>query len=199
MNNTNLGKSLVFSFWLMFLGCAPAGNKETLFYPVDSLLNVQTRFLSENDAVLNKSAAMGGEVSSAEYVPAGEDAWKKELEIFYHINTLNKPVNKSLYVVSDELENSSGLMVKTFTAKEDLPVQLLRVYFKTSADMPAKIEARLREENSMYEGTQQLEMRFEEIDNKSVLLKNYSVTGGQEMFLADSVQYRITGDITIKR
>jgi hypothetical protein len=199
MNNTNLGKSLVFSFWLMFLGCAPAGNKENLFYPVDSLLNVQTRFLSENDAVLNKSAAMGGEVSSAEYVPAGEDAWKKELEIFYHINTLNKPVNKSLYVVSDELENSSGLMVKTFTAKVDLPVQLLRVYFKTSADMPAKIEARLREENSMYEGTQQLEMRFEEIDNKSVLLKNYSVTGGQEMFLADSVQYRITGDITIKR
>lgn len=198
MINANVRSFFIFSLWFVFLSCAPAGNKEVLFYPVDSLLNVQTRFLSESGAVLNKTAAMGNEVSSAEYVPPGEDAWKKELEIFYHINTLNKPVNKSSYVVSDEVENSTSLKVKTFTAKEDLPVQLLRVYFKTDPDRPARIEARLREENSMYEGTQQLEMQFEEVDDKPVL-KKYSVTGGQEMFLADSVQYRITGDIMIKR
>jgi hypothetical protein len=198
MIKANVSTTFIFSLCFVFLSCAPSGNKEVLFYPVDSLLNVQTRFLSQSGAVLNKTAAMGDDVSSAEYVPPGEEAWKKELEIFYHINTLNKPVNKSSYVVSDELESDSNLMVKTFTAKEDLPVQLLRLYFKTSPEIPARIVARLREENSMYEGTQQLEMQFEEVDNKPVL-KSYSVTGGQEMFLADSVQYRITGDITIKR
>lgn len=178
--------------------CSTADTGSAMFYPIDSLLNVQAERLAEQSATLKKTAAMGGDVSSASYVPAGTGEWKKELEIFYHINVVNKPVNKSAYAISETAAEENGLRVTTFAAKEELPVRELRVYFRDNKLIPVRIEAELYEDNSMYEGTQQLRMLFREVDGRTVL-KEYSIDGGQEMFLADSVKFSITGEITTTR
>lgn len=189
---------LVSVLGLFLSSCDTAETKGELFYPVDSLLNSQAELLTKTKALLNKSASMGNDLSSASYVPGSVEEWKKELEIFYHINTINKPVNKTEYAVAEAPATGENLQVKTFTSKGTLPVREFRVYFKKSVRSPVRIEADLREDNSMYEGTQQLVMMFDDLDQRSIL-KAYSIKGGQETFLADSVNFSIRGDITITR
>lgn len=183
---------------LTLCSCSSADTSAAMFYPIDSVLNLQAEFLAAQRATLKKTAAMGEDISSASYAPASFEEWKKELEIFYHINVVNKPVNRTAYSVSETMPAESDLRVKTLTAKEELPVRELRIYFRENMLAPERIEAELYEDNSMYEGTQQLKMLFEKINGRTVL-KNYSIDGGQEMFLADSVQFRITGEIITTR
>lgn len=189
---------LVWVIALCLSACETSETSGNLFYPVDSLLNSQADLLTDTKAQLKKTATMGDDLSSASYVPGGVEQWKKELEIFYYINTINKPVNKTEYNVTDASAEGESLRVRTFSSKGSLPVREFRVYFKTNARNPVRIEAELREDNSMYEGTQRLVMTFDEHEDGSIL-KNYSITGGQETFLADSVKFNIRGDITITR
>jgi hypothetical protein len=180
----------------VLFSCESRPVQEVLFYPVDSLLDNQVRQLVASHATLKKSAMMGNDASVAEYEPVDTVAWKKELEIFYHISAINKPVNKSSYSVREE--KMPGLICKSFTSKDDVPVQFLKVYYQESPEVPAKLEARVHESNSMFEGTRDLRMTFDRVGN-NITLSEYVIEGGQQMFMADSVQYKITGSISISR
>jgi hypothetical protein len=195
MSSHSLTYFLFLAFTIVFLGCDSDARQETLFYPVDSLLNEQVRELNRRHAILNKVVVMAGKSSSAEYVPADSTAWKKEFEIFYHINNVNKPVNKTSYEVGISKEGS-GLNVLTIVAKEELPIEFVKVYYEKHPREIVRLEARVQENNSMYEGTRDLKMQFHKLNGKTVT-SDFQITGGQEMFLADSVQYSISGTISI--
>ncbi len=186
---------IVGSFALLF-SCAENAKQQTLLYPIDSLLNQQALLLSEGNALLRKAAFLDGSESISEYKPGSVDDWKKELEVFYNLGTINKPVNSNSYDVERHTDGDAGHVIK-FKAKEELLIEEMIISYRDKPLFPASIEARVKEENSMYQGTQQLKMEFEAVDGKSVM-RHYSITGGQEMFLSDSVQYRIDAEITYR-
>jgi hypothetical protein len=182
----------------LFYSCTSATTETALFFPVDSLLNAQVRELTAARAELKKTAVIGKEESTSTYVPPDENGWKKELEIFYHINTINKPVNQSLYSTSDQQEDNSELSVRTIRTTAEMPVEFLKVYYRHDPMSPERLVARVRENNTMYEGTRTLEMQFDVVGSKPILRK-YLINGGQEMFVGDSVQYGIIGEISISK
>jgi hypothetical protein len=189
--------------WKMFViifliasGCQGKKTTGALFYPVDSVLQNQIHHLAQGHASLRKVAIIGNEETSIVYTPGDTSAWKKELEIFDHINVINKPVNRGEYAMLEEKELSTGFRVKTFTTTENLPVRFLKVYYDRSPAVLRKLEAQVKDENLMYGGTRYLKMEFQGTGNES-FLSGYSVKGGQKMFLGDSVEYNITGSISI--
>jgi hypothetical protein len=192
----NIGKLLVTALLPVLFSCESRPVQDVLFYPVDSLLDGQVKLLVASHAALKKNAVMGNETSVVEYEPADTIAWKKELEIFYHISAINKPVNKSSYVVREE--KMSGVICKSFISNEEVPVQFLKVYYRESPGSPEKLEARVHENNSMFEGTRDLRMTFDN-HNNTITMNEFLVEGGQQMFMADSVQYKITGTISISK
>jgi hypothetical protein len=192
-------KPVLFFFSLIAFAIASCGSDETsvaLFYPIDSLLDSQVRELTSSRAMLSKVATMGPGESGAEYIPADTTGWQKELEVFYQISAINKPVNKSSYSIEVGRDASSGLQLRTFSSSEEVPVRLLKIYYRDTPFLPERIEAKVTETNSMFKGSRHLELTFAR-KNDNIILSGYSITGGQKMFLADSVQYNINGRVTI--
>src|SRR5690606_42097321 len=71
----------------------------------------------------------------------------------------------------------------------------LPIYYDGSLNKIRKIESRFTESNLLYRSTRLLYMEFEQIDEKPVLTY-YAVTGGQKIFLGDSLQYRINAAVS---
>jgi len=129
--------------------------------------------------------------------------WETELDIFRQLESVNKPVNRSLYAVEKSSDAKSNLEVKTFMGKPEpgkkkveMPVKYLKVYYQNTPDNIRKIEAQYDESNTLYTGSRFLKMEFQQVYNKTVLT-SYSITGGQKMFMGDSVSYNISAFVTI--
>jgi hypothetical protein len=107
-------------------------------------------------------------------------------------------MHKAVYKVEEYADSKSNLTVKSFATTEDLPVRFLKIYYQKSLSQLRKIEAQYNEANSLYSSRRFLTMEFENVYNKTILT-SYSISGGQKMFLDDSVQYNIDANIVLKK
>ncbi len=174
------------------------GEREAGLYPIDSLMDAQINFLSDNRAVLQKVALIGSTLDTTTSVPKDTLAWTNELDIFRQLEAINKPLNRSSYLVDDNLyDPRSNLTVKSFTSLDDLPVKSLRVFYATSVKSPRRIEAVFHDKNALYESSRTLSLTFEQVKSQNTLT-SYSIQGGQKIILGDTVAFQVKGDIQIK-
>lgn len=184
------------SFTLVFATIACESEKQpATFYDIDSLVSGQVNYLTEIQAGLFKEALLAGKIDAVSFTPADTVGWTKELDIFRKLNEINKPVNKGRYEVSDGLlDRGSNLTIKTFKTREPLPVTYLKIYYQGNISKPRKIEALYDEDNPLYKSARLLSMKFQQLENRTVLT-SYSVKGGQKMVFGDSVAFYISGKI----
>jgi len=165
-------------------------------YAVDSLLHSQVGHLARHNASIAKVTSLKGKNNIVTLKPGDTIAWKKELEIFDVLNTINKPVNRQRYRVELHSDSKSNLKVKSFLTNEELSVKYVKIYYQHSTTQIKKIEASYEESNALYHSAKVLILEFEQIRDTSVLT-TYSVRGGQKMFLDDSIQYDIRGKLIL--
>ncbi len=181
----------------MALASCASRQDEVVFFPIDSLINTQIKVLAAREAGLQKQATLGGVMEEKEYTPRDTTAWQKELNIFSELNIINKPANRSSYVVRDGLiDANSNLTVKTFTDTTDQPVRYLRIYYRHTTSKPRIVEARYETDHALYTTARIMRMEFQTIDGV-LTLTAYSINGGQKMMLGDSVTYSIKGRIQL--
>jgi hypothetical protein len=175
------------------------------FYPVDSLISDQIKYLSGIRAGLFKEALLSGKMDTATITPVDTTAWKKELEIFRKLDEINRPVNKEYYEVTDgQIDPLSNLKVHAVLprkelsdkVREQLQVVYLKIYYQGNIGKPRKIEAQYDEGNQLFESARFLSMHFQQIENRTVLT-SYSVKGGQKMVFGDSVAFFIGGKVLV--
>lgn len=190
-----MSRLIVVVLILIVASCTTQKETKSL-YPIDSLLNAQARYLSAKKASLKKFVTLDGKEQEILTTPKDDIAWQNELEIFNTLTIINKPTNISFYSVEDISDSRSNLKVKSFATKEDLPVKYIRVYYYQTPLRLRKLEASFNEFNSLYKSSRELTMDFQQIGDTTVLT-SYFITGGQKMLLDDSVQYRISGSLTV--
>jgi hypothetical protein len=177
----------------VFSSCENETRTSKLFN-IDSLVTQQVNLLSASKPRLTKQAVLGNAQDQVDYVPDSL-GWSTELDIFRQLEAMNKPINKTKYLIDDGLyDPGSNLTVKAFTSLEPLPVRSMRIYYDIDIRKPRKIEAIFDEENSLYESSKNLLLEFQQINNKN-LLTYYSIDGGQKMILSDSVTFSVRGKI----
>lgn len=192
-----LRHSILVCLCFLILSCTRKDENKAIFYPIDSLMNHQIRYLAAAKATIRKTATVGDRKDDKTYIPVDTTAWLKELGVFLELDAINKPINQHAYLVDDGLTDiRSNLSVKAFTAKEPLPVKYLRIYYHHSTDNIRRLEAEFNEENSLYTNSRHLLLEFQEVHNK-IVLTSYSIEGGQKMYLDDSVRYAVKGSITL--
>ncbi len=184
---------------LLFTACENQ-HSATRYYPVDSLVEAQVFYLYESNAKLTKTATIG---ANHEQTTTAKDTtgWRHELAVFAQLDDINRPSNAAMYNVETASPDvTSNLLVYALEAKDDpdhpIPVMLFKVYYLGSRENIRKIEGLYREENSLLTSSRRLSMNFENINNK-IVLTSYSVAGSQKMLMGDSVQYSVTGMITL--
>ncbi|HEX6890408.1 MAG TPA: hypothetical protein VF141_06940 [Chryseolinea sp.] len=179
-----------------FLVSCSEGKKIEALYPVDSLLNAQARYLAEKKALLKKVVALSGKEEEISLSPKDIIAWRNELEAFTALDVINKPINRRYYSVEDLSDNRSNLKVKSFATKEDLPVRFIKIYYYKEPNKLRRLEAQFKESNSLYNSSRDLAMDFQQFGD-TIVLTSYNIIGGQKMLLDDSVQYRVSGSLSI--
>lgn len=178
--------------------CEQRGKYDQGYYPVDSLVTAQIRFLTNAKASATKFAKLGEKEETKTIHPIDSTGWIDELDIFRELRTLNKPINKGAYKVEDGLpDNKSNLKIKTIVTDKELPVRSMKIYYYGQPENIKRIEAQFNEVNSLYSSSRFLIMNFQDLNNKPVL-SSYSVTGGQKMFLGDTVIFSIKGIVTLQ-
>jgi hypothetical protein len=182
----------------LLISCERPEVKQNGYYPVDSLIQSQIRFLTNSKAELTKKAEIDGAEETISFTPYDTLAWERELDIFLELNVINSPVNKNKYTLeSDVKDPNSNLLIRSFTGKDTLPVVYLKVFYLDSPSQVRRIEALYREENALLKGSRLLILEFQEINNKTALT-SYSIEGSQKMFLGESVKFSIRGTIAIQ-
>jgi hypothetical protein len=179
-----------------FLVSCSEDKKTAALYPVDSLLNAQARYLAEKKAVLKKVVNLSGKEEEVSLSPKDITAWRNELEAFTALDVINKPINRRYYSIEDLSDSRSNLKVKSFATKEDLPVRFIKIYYYKEPNKLRRLEAQFKESNSLYNSSRNLAMDFQQFGD-TIVLTSYNIVGGQKMLLDDSVQYRISGLLSI--
>jgi len=188
---------LLFAGILFLASCEQKKQSGAVHYNIDSLLQKQIELLVQEKAVLTKTASIDSVEEIKSFTPGDTIAWQHELDVFKEISTINKSVNSQLYTIAlRENDTASNLLVNTYSTREALPVQSLRIYYFKTPSRIRKIEAIVQEKNSLLTSERLLTMEFDEVYNK-IALKSYSITGGQKMFLGDSVQFSVKGSIKL--
>jgi hypothetical protein len=179
------------------VSCNEKQNRHAL-YDIDSLVSFQIESLAKLQATLEKEAFVGSGKDDTVYIPKDSMAWNNELAIFRELDQINKPVNRSGYIVDDSLfDPTTNLTVKAISAVNELPVKYVRIFYDKDMTKPRKIEALYNDNNQMYSTGKIMTMEFQNVNNQHVLTA-YTVQGGQKMFMGDSVTYVIKGKIVVQ-
>jgi hypothetical protein len=182
--------------YLSLYGCGSKGLSEVPLFAVDSLLNAQADRLSQRQTSVTKVMYLDQSRSEVTVKPGSIDDWKKELEIFAVLESINKPINRDLYRAETYADARSNLTVAAITTDAALPVRQLKIYYQKTPAQIKRLEGEYRESNTLYKGIRFLKLEFEQVDELP-LLTGYQITGGQKMVLSDSVQYSISGALVI--
>ncbi len=188
--------TLIFLIGIVSYSCSDFDRNQLSLYSVDTLLQTQSKYLSERTAFLEKTTSLGLKHDTVKFSPKTKNEWINELEIFGILDILNKPASRDFYKVENYPDNKSNLKVKSFTATKELPVKYLRLYYQGTEEKVRMIEAKYTESNLLYGSNRMFTMKFQPIDD-TFILTSFEVVGDQKMFLGDSVKYTISGAVSL--
>ena len=180
---------------LLFLAaCSPEQKSNQKYFDFDRLIDDQISELSQRKRVLDKTADMEGVHSDTTFLPSGK-GWASELEIFRELEKINKPTYRKSYALTDPVKDTkSNLLIRRYSAPSE-PIPLVEFYYQSEFSHLKKIEASIKEKNLLYTTHRVLKMEFDEGEDGRPLLIRYSLNGFQKMFLRDTVQLSMQGQI----
>lgn len=184
---------------LAMSACKMAPQENTIvFFNLDSLIDQQVANLSRIQPVLEKEAEINGEQETLRLEQTDSMVWAKELDIFRQLDLNTRALNAGRYEIETGLrDDTSNLSIIEYTAKEELPLSHVRIYYQENPRKVRRIEGsfRSKKSNRLYASSRELSMELIDINSKAMLTQ-YQVTGGQKMIMGDSISYRIVGALT---
>ncbi|MEQ8362235.1 MAG: hypothetical protein RH948_05145 [Cyclobacteriaceae bacterium] len=164
------------------------------YFDIDSLIDRQLLYLKETGASLSKVATIDSTKDNTNFKPDSA-SWANELEVFRHLDIINKPIYVDAYEVIDGVKDAnSNLTVRSFVANREIPVKSLKLYYQDSPHKLRKLEATLSEQNSLYYTARKFSMELENVGQQMVV-SMYDVRGVQKMILRDSVKFSISSEV----
>jgi hypothetical protein len=160
---------------------------------MDSLVNAQINYLVATKSSVTKTAAIDSAQDKSNFMPDSTQ-WANEMEIFRHLDLINKPIYIDAYDLLEVEDNNSNLRVKILNANKDVPIKQFKIYYHNTIDKVRKIEATLNEQNTLYYTSRNFLIELEDFKDK-MILSSYRVQGVQKMILRDSVKFSIRSKI----
>jgi hypothetical protein len=176
--------------------CQKTEKSEVLYF--DSLIQVQSKYLSERKSTLYKTVSLNGKGSTIQLTP-DEEGWKREFDIFQSLSMFDRPAYRRSYELRDHIKDTgSNLTIREFVTKEKIPVRELRFYYLQTPSGIKKIEALYEEENLLHRSIRKIILEFDDLDHQSII-SGYRIDGGQKTWMSDTLTYSINSGISAKK
>ncbi len=168
------------------LSCASDANtkvKLQAYFDLDSLIQTQSKLLSDQKSKLVKQVSEREKTEQIEFIP-DSTGWSQELAMMRRFN-INKPHNVGAY--SSE-STEAGLSLRAKDSEKQAIKEFILTY---EGEELKRITAYSAESKYIYSNTQSLTMTFE-----NGFLENYSLEKTLNMIFISPSEFRISGSIT---
>jgi hypothetical protein len=164
-----------------------AAHRAGAYFDVRGLLDAQVRQLSASRPGVEKRVSLRGGALETVRVPLVK--WADELQVFYQAD-INKAALRGAYAV-DSASLPGGAVRRTYRllpGHDNAPV--LRLDVTTQASQPQEIQAKLRQDNTLFFGQKDLRLTLQ-----NGRLSQYSASGMQKLVLFDTLRYSTTAHV----
>lgn len=185
--------SLVIALLSACKGNAPEEGPD-VYFNIDSLLHTQANIFSEQGTYLHKKVRLRDSTDVSTYAPDSM-GWIEEFTLLKSIN-INKPVLKGLYNKVDSEDPNSNLKIRTYTHidPEKAEIPWLKIIYLYDFKKIRGIEGLYRKSTAVSEARRTVKIEFE--DSKSqYLIREYEISGYQNLNILDSVNFHINGRV----
>jgi len=162
------------------------------YFDFDSLVSTQVHRFALTKINLIKKTFLNGKRDSTILTP-DTTQWKHELDAFQQLDVINKPLFKGNYVLRNQEDDHSNLMVRSYSTKMKSPVPKVKFFYQDGSKLK-RIESVFNESNVLYSTSRKLTVEFEE-QHGEPMISRYRVQGFQKMILSDSVKFSIEGKL----
>ncbi len=159
---------------------------------LDSLVEAQAGWLSEERAILTKEALVDGKSSGVLNQTPDLLQWKENLEILSAVDPA-RIGRGGEYQLQRNADPSSNLTLQIYRFGEGGPLREFDIYTDESGRLK-RLRVYCRQSSSIDYSDRIVEMDFDERSGVD-LLTSYSVTGVTKIVMKDSVRYRLAGRI----
>ena len=162
--------------------------KTSQYYAIDSLITGQVLKLSQAGRVPFKSAQVNQKTEN-DTLGSDSTVWANELNFFRELD-LNSPRSLNAYEILTD-NKSFTYRLKPSEKQEGV----IEVYIEQFSDgSPALVQGRFKEENDLYANEREYELRLD----GDGLLQYYGIGGRQKVAFGEWVNYRVTGNVSVR-
>jgi len=162
------------------------------YYDLNGLIDQQLVWLIEFNPKIQKTAVLNG-ISESSSMRLDSVQWARELKIFRDADLNKSRLRQEYRVVEDLSEPTSNLKIRLYEAinKEIMEVEYLKIFYVEKEVDLRKLEASVREKNSLFSSRKTLYMTFEDDGNGSIKINHFKIEGQQKMILMDTVKFSL--------
>ena len=181
---------------LITLSCQDQNQQTSNQINIDSLLDYHLKNLNESGATLNKISKINNNVKATE-LKSQNIEWENELAPFRSIASINKPIYSSSYDITVKSDNKSNLTVKTWTAKNNLPIKSLKAYYLKDLTRIKRLDATFEQKSFVFSSIKELSLDFSLLGPGPTTNK-YEIYGYQKFFWEEPQYFSLEGIILLK-
>ena len=162
------------------------------YYDLNGLIDQQLLWLIEFNPNIRKTVVLNG-IPESSSMRLDSVQWTRELNIFREADLNKSRLRQEYRVVEDLSEPTSNLKIRLYEAinKEMMDVEYLKIFYVVKEEDIRKLEASVREKNSLFSSKKTLYMTFEDDGNGSIKIKHFKIEGQQKMILMDTVKFSL--------
>jgi len=170
-------KKILFLFAVLFVGCTSSttNNSTQTYFSIEKYFNQQISVLSNAKAGLEKEIIKDGKKEKRTFAQVN---WKKELKPFLEAD-INKPSWKRSYSIDS---TTSGNEVQIMYSALEPKLNVRSIEIRKTNNVPTRIKIITEKQNAYYHALQTMEYSPS---------KEYIISGGQKVILADTTSYLI--------
>lgn len=188
-------KYLLLLFIMGFYACDTVTKSEPIrtgvYFDLVELLDEQTELLEAHNAKLTSELSVNGETETIIMELDSASQWKEQLTLFYQAD-INKLGLEKAYLTEQLLpgENQRKIIDQAISSKAIVRL----IEYNYSFDELKNIRILIKDENTVYDFSKELNLNFTTLNDKS-LLSSFSIIGNQDMILKSKLNYSLNAKI----
>lgn len=174
--------------FVLLIACSPPEKEiASTTINMDSLLHAQAKILSGRG--IEKSVSVGDSTFASTKINTSVN-WNDALEAFRELGQVNRPIYRHAYEQKETRDSKSNLMIRTWTAKTNVPVSEIKLYYLPGPKRLKRVEAFINMKDFYFTAHRKMILDFTLLGELNQL-ESYHISGSQKYFWSAEQKFSV--------